>query len=332
VFYATLQSLFFVLHSAFPRREFMCDTHPREAVRIRTANLCKVICELTELPGDTITSLINATTFTGGARQSLWGAPFVYAGTEDCFVFLPALKSSLLRSVNDLIDAHAEEHSVKGVYFQEHLRKSIASAIDHGPLKDAAWIAPRAIDTPVGDIDLCAVVGENLILCEAKFVGNAVDAFEYFRAGDRLDEAVRQIYRKLAFVTEDLPRFVRLLTRKYGLKLNKIEQVIPIIVTSDAFHVGFPRNGIAVADLPTLMAFFKNDLPAPLSFPSSSSGSRPIYANATEAIATMAAYLQQPPDIAALVASTRRRDLDYPTGVHLEGQEIRVLVESVDFA
>lgn len=328
---ATLQSLFFVLLDLFPRRQLMRETNFREALRIGTDNLSNVLSELTNLPRTTIEWIVDVMTFAGEQRQILWTAPFVRAGIRDRFIFMPGLKGSLLRAINDFIDSYADEASIKGIYFQEHLRHSMDAAIRRGPLARAAWIAPRAVDTPVGDIDICFAVGSALVLCEAKYVGNAVDAFEYFRSGERLDEAVGQINRKLEYAKADLDGFCSFLNQRYGFASNRVSDVIPLVVTSDSFHVGVPRAGVAVADLAMLLAFLTNETPAPLILPKSKQGGRSIYDNHDEAISSVRSYLYGPPDVKEMLASRSARHIDYPTGAFIAESEVHVLVETVDF-
>ena len=333
-YYSTLLSLFFELEKVMPERHLARDIHLRDAFCISTSNLINAIGELTEIPPYAVSALVTISTFSATPREILWGRPLVFAGVADRFIFLPALKSSLLRTINHLIDLYAGDNGKKGVFFQEHCRDMLSMAARDGPLREISWISPRPVQTSVGDIDVCMIIGGVLVLAEVKYTGSPSDAYEYWNVDRRLDEGCDQLRRKLQFVNGDRSSFLKALQEKYGApSLASIgSNPIPLIIASDAYHAGFPLQEIAVSDLAILSTFFDNQyVDAQLiSNREVIEHAVPIYGEPSEAARMLETYLHRPEAIKRLLRKLAPRVLQYPTGVVTEDSEIIMTCETVE--
>jgi hypothetical protein len=333
-FYSTLMSLFFECLHLLPARSLARQVHLRDSFRVGTSNLAHAISELTDISHQSASTLLSVSTFSGRPKQTLWGRPFVFAGQGESYIFLAALKSSLLRTINDLIDKYAGDNGRKGVFFQEHCRDQISFAADSGPLAKITWVSTRPIQTRAGDIDICVLVGNILLVIEVKFVPVVSDAHEFWRVDRTLTEAAGQLRKKLDFVFSDPGSFLREIHTRYGAPvLDELADVIPLIVSSDAYHAGFPIDGINVADLPILVVFFDNAFVEMQEVRPDGIKERTavIYRDAPDAISKLKSYLFEPEIIKRLRRQIVPRELPYRTNLMVGGEEeLTVTLKSVE--
>ncbi len=332
-FYSTLLSLFFECLDLLPERSLAREVHPRDAFCVSVSNLVHAMSELTEISSEAAVALVSTATFSGTRKQTLWGRPFVFAGQDERYIFLPALKSSLLRTINGLIDDYAGDNGKKGVFFQEHCRDQISIAARNGPLAEMTWVSPRAVQTPTGDIDICILVGDLIIVVEVKFLPTASDAYEYWRVEQTLEEAVNQVRRKLQFISSNIPSFLKMLHERYGAPaLQQVSDVIPLIVSSDTYHAGFPIKEVNVADLPVLAVFFDNKFVEMQEITPDGFTERTIniYRDTKDAVRALKSYLTEPEIIKRLRRQIAQRELRYPTNLLADDKEITVTLRSVE--
>ena len=329
--YSTFISLFFEFLKFVPPRTGAL--HPRDVVRVSMKNLVETISQLANIPREATKALLELATFRGKRDESLWGRPLIFAGTDDRFVFMPALKSSLLRTLTDVVDGYAADHGCKGAFFQEHVRDRLRVAIKDSHLSELGWVSPRPVDTKVSDIDVCVTLGATLVVIEVKFIGNAIDAYEHWRADQRFAEAVSQLTANIGVVMESPESFATLLSEKYGApKSCTIDRVIPLIVSSDSYHAGFTFDNVPVADMEILEFFFANRLTAWQSIAPAKPGesSPKLYETPAAAIEMLQAYLLEPTQIAMCKKALIPRVLAYPTGLGEGANEIKVTATSVE--
>ena len=336
-FYSSLLVLFFEFLEMLPQRQRANELFMRDAVCVSVPNLINTLADLLEVSPNSITALVENSTFFERPKETLWAKPFVYAGENSRFVFLAAMKSNLLRTISHLIDEYASDSGKKGMFFQEHCRDLLTEAITNGPLRDIAWVAPKSVQTnpQVGDIDICVVVGSTLIVVEVKFIVIPSDAHEYWKADQALENAVLQLRRKTKFIIEEPGRFIEMLKQTYGAPATtNITSVIPLILSSDAYHSGFPIDDIAVADLSILTSFFDNHFieAQALSEGGLEEHATPIYSNPSEACKILSGYLLEPEVIKRLRAQIVPREMRYPTDLWSGEQEITVVLKSVEIA
>ena len=315
------------LFSLFPARERILDTHPREAIRVSLQNLAYVLSELTEIEFRKVCALLEEATFLGRPSETLWGKPLVYAGKDDRFIFLPSLKSSVLRSANQLINKYSETYGRKGLFFQEHCRQTIRKSLAGGPLESRAWISPRAVQSAMGDIDICVLLDDVLILVEAKYFAFPCDAFDYWQVNQTLRAAAEQIKRKQIEVERDREGFLRLLQDRYEAfrtTRRSIGEIVPLIAVADTYHAGYCVEGIPVADMEVLETFFSNKVlqRQELSHDVLRKSGRYLFGDVQAAITGARAYFEHPPMIRDLDKLIESRETNYPTGAWYDGKEI----------
>ncbi|MGH8617006.1 MAG: hypothetical protein ACREUW_04895 [Burkholderiales bacterium] len=336
-FFASLEAMFFDLLEVIPLRAKASEMHPRDALCVSRENVCYVISELTNLPLGAASVLFDAATFYGRDNEAVWGKPFVFVDADRRFIFLVALKSNLLRTINELVDKYSANPSDKGGVFERHCRSEISRAAGAGPLSKNVWVTPRPVKSVAGDIDLCILLGANLIVAEVKFTGIPCDAFDYWRATETLAEAKLQLQKKIALVNGDVAAFSGLLAGEYGAPLDAIAQirsVIPLIICSDEYHAGFPYEGVNVADIDILVTFLQNEFVSDLEMESNRARERivKIYSSAADAAQLFPEYLAAPETIVRLKKQMKDREIIYPTDVWSEEKEIQVKVQSIGFA
>lgn len=332
-FHSTLSALFFECFDVFPKRTSPLDTLPRDALCVSVANLIHVVCELTDIDEDKVKALVDSATFTGAGRQTLWSRPLVFAGKDDRYLFLPALKSNSLRTVNSLIDQYAGDNGRKGRFFQEYAREEIARALNLGPLIKVSWLSERAVQTEAGDIDICLILSNTVLIIEVKYMQAVVDAHECWRASQMLAEAVEQIEKKIRLISAEKDSFFSMLHERYGAPVVTQEaSVIPLILTSDSFHAGFPVNGICVADIPILAAYlenlYSNDEPVIRGI--SPVDSVKLYDDVPTGLRGIRAYLERPEIIQRLLGRLVSRKLVYQTDLWNDDKQLNITVESLD--
>jgi hypothetical protein len=326
--YASFIALYSLMSPLLPKRTFVRDSHPRDGFRISTENLSNALSEITAIEPHKVDVLLEEATFRGGGSEVLWGKPLVFAGGRSRFVFLPAMKSSVLRAVNYLIDSYASDHGKKGIFFQEHCRRHIGKAASSGPWRDKVWTSPRAVESDAGDIDICMVVGDLLIVIETKYVPLPSDAYDYWRVNRTVDAAIEQVRKKVELIQGSVGGFVENLKRRYGLGLpfDTLRDIVPLVVVSDTFRAGYGMNDVYVADMEILETYFSNKLVQRQEVNASGLRMSGVHLFVDFAAATggLRGYLSNPPMIAGFKAAIEPRETNYPTGVRLGGEEIYV--------
>ena len=332
-FHSTLFALFFECLDVFPKRNSLLNALPRDAFCVSVANLVHVVCELTDIDKDMVKALVDSATFTGGGRQTLWGRPLVFAGKDDRYLFLPSLKSNSLRTVNSLIDQYAGDNGRKGHFFQEYSREEIARALNLGPLAGVSWLSERAVQTAAGDIDICLVLGNTVLIIEVKYMQAVVDAHECWRASQTLAEAVEQVENKIRYISAAKDSFYAMLHERHGAPLvSQGASVIPLVLTSDSYHAGFPMKGVCVADIPILAAYlenlYSNDEPVIRGI--SPVDAVKLYDDVPSGLRCIKSYLERPEIVRRLLGRLVSRNLVYQTDLWNDDKQLNITVESVD--
>jgi hypothetical protein len=286
------------------------------------------ISEATEIDEQVVKAMMSEATFMGESAETLWGKPFVYAGGAARFVFAAALKSSVLRGINQLINSYADNHGRKGIFFQEFCREHIRAVIRDGLLSNDTWVSPRSVETSAGDIDICVVVGSKILVLEVKYIPFPSDAHEYWRVDQTIAKAVDQVRRKVATISGDVGSFLKFIRERYAApdKADGPMEILPLIVVSDPYHAGFPVDGVGIADLEILDTYFSNRVlqQQQVSAEGLRSMGRYLFKTKGDAIAGMRAYFESPEITTNLRAHIERREIDYPTDIMIGEKEIRV--------
>lgn len=144
-FYAGLHALFFPLLDCLPERKLR-DLHIRDALPVSVRNLKHLFLSTSGLTEIQLNALLNVATFAGKSDEVLWFKPLLPWAKDERLVFLPALKASMLRTINWLMDEFAENASDKGIAFEQQCRTELASCFSAGPLGKISWVSSRAVE------------------------------------------------------------------------------------------------------------------------------------------------------------------------------------------
>ena len=178
------------------------------------------------------------------------------------------------------------------------------------------------------------LIGSTLLVVEVKFVPVASDAHEFWRVDQTLDDAADQLRKKVTFISSDTHSFLGDIHDRYdGPALEVVEDVIPLIVTSDAYHAGFCINEICVADLPILAVFFDNAFVEMQEVAPDGIKERTvsIYRDAADAVTRLNSYLCEPEIVKRLRRQIVPRELAYRTNLFVnETEELTVTLRSVE--
>jgi hypothetical protein len=326
--YASFLALFHVMLARLPQRKYKADAHRRDAFPITIENFQNVLSDVVEIDPKKVAALLDYATFTGRGGETLWGRPLVFGGGSARFVFLAALKSSVLRTINQLIDRFAGDNGRKGIFFQEHCRRELVGFASKGLFKGASWVAPRPVKTPAGDIDICVIVASVLLIVEAKYIPFPCDAHDYWRVDRTIDDAGMQVERKVKEVTKDRRQFIESLRTNYGLDLQveEVADVVPIVLVSDTYRSGFSTKGVYVADLETMEAYLTNRLlqVQEKTHEGTRLGGSYVFDTMLDALGGLRNYFDNPPTVSGLKRSIGTRETNYPTDIHSGDHEIRV--------
>lgn len=172
-------------------------------------------------------------------------------------------------------------------------------------------------------------------MAEVKFTGYPADAYEYWNVDQVLGEACEQALSRARLINSDKAGFMQVLQARYGAPATaQLTDVVPLVITSDSYHAGFPAGDVNVADLDILLCFASNLVPTvtAVSAAGIQQESNRLYETPSEACALLREYLQEPTAIRSLKSRVIRRELHYSTGLWTDDKEIRVRSVSFDLA
>ena len=245
-----------------------------------------------------------------------WMAPLVALSKTTLTIFPQAVLHANLRRLPDLWLRHLGfDLDIRGLPFEAHVRDALQKASRDSSLSALTHVlASEFVLRPDGsreeEIDLVVVLGDRLVIGEAKCFLQPSTPVDQHNHWDKLCEAVAQVARK-AKAVRDFDGAFRAGAQRYGLTLPETMEVLPLVVLNHAIDVGHLIEGVPVVDLRILEMFFEGALPrnAMLS-PTGEVESAHLdffYRSAGEAPAVLAGYLNDPPQLRHLhgtVAST----------------------------
>lgn len=209
---------------------------------------------------------------------------------------------------------------VRGPAFERYIRDRLQGMIADSPLLSMANVLPDAmVFTPHGErskeIDLVVVIGGLVVVGEAKCMLQPTEAKEIARHRHRVCEAAAQIGRKADAARRNPDAFRTQLAAR-GIECPLGFNVLPLVVMNNPIHVGFPVDGVPVADEYILEVFFGGVFNVASRQTASSSlemlDGRQLYANVEEAATIAPTYFAAPPQMELFKASIRRRSYPVP--------------------
>lgn len=282
----------------------------RKALEEAIATACSTSFEQTR-------ALLDFLIFRGASDQELWAQPLIPVSKDNVApVFAAASSPNLRRLVDVWMWQLGVQLDVRGPAFETYIRSQIQNDIATSPLlsKVSTCLGHGLMFTPVGErseeIDLIMVIGDKVLVGEAKCFLEPTEPKQIARHRDKVVEAVAQVKRKALAVASHKETF-RVRLKQVGLDLPEKFDVIPALVLNSAFHAGIPFDGVPIVDEYILSVFFRGEF-TELATHSTEGGlntvrKRVLYNSTDEGVETLEGFLMSPPQMQPLLRGIRKR-------------------------
>lgn len=260
--------------------------------------------------------------FRGKPNQELWAQPLLPVGKE---VVVPLFATTASPNLRRLVDVWLAQLGVdlsaRGPAFEGHVRSSIRRDIAESPLlRINSDCLDRGVRfTPAGEreeeIDVVAVIGNIVIVGEAKCFLDPAEAKQTAMHRVKVIEAVEQVKRKAVTVNRNKKGFRQRLSQ-LGLELPENFSVLPVVILNSAIHCGIAVDGVPIVDEYILGVFFRGEF-VEIAVDEAESEFRTVrkrvlYSSAEEASNVLAGFLSAPPQMEPLLAGLNRRWVPVP--------------------
>lgn len=239
--------------------ELLCSLAPR----INRAELRSVLGDamsiLPTLADELITFLCDP-----GCRVphsvDLWAEPLVPLNDEDVVLVHDAPVFASRRRLTDLwLKKLGINIGQRGTAFEGHVRQTLRKRCEVSPLNTLAYVhdAEFAFQAQDGEekVDLIAVIGTKLVICEIKCFVQPRDEASQRRHWNEVQEAVDQL-RRIVNLIERGEQSFRAKARRARIPLPDTYSVVPVVLLEHAVDAGCEVNGVPVVDLAMTLAFF----------------------------------------------------------------------------
>lgn len=262
-------------------------------------------------------ALIDFLIYRGRPKQELWAQPLVLAGNEVVVPLLGAVDSPNLRRLVDVwLGQLGVDLGLRGAAFESYIRDFICKEIAQSPLlNDTAKCLGRAVKfTPSGEreeeIDIVLLVGNRLIVGEAKCFLEPTEAKQNAMHRSKVLEGVQQVKRKVAAINRHKKEFRERLSQ-LGLEMPENFNALPVLVLNSAIHCGLPVDDVPVIDQYIISVFFKGQM-SEVALDNIQGDidvlrKRIIYQSAEEASNVIWKFLLMPPQMERLLDGLQKR-------------------------
>ena len=170
----------------------------------------KAIAQSADVSTHTATEILSALTMKGTPREEAWFRPFIPVSADKLALIVGALAvPNLLRSIEEWLRVGGLDLGSRGSLFETYVRNSLA----HSNMLTDAYVHPHALQTEVGDIDMCIQIGRTVITAELKCSLFPASSLEQHKYESTLSEAADQARRKASFVEVNTERILRQMGR-----------------------------------------------------------------------------------------------------------------------
>jgi hypothetical protein len=185
-------------------------------------------------------------------NKSLWGNPIVKAGTgESCYLIAPVLiLSNPIRVAEYWLDQGGATDGIllRGKGFESDTREAMKAALEQNKIiKD--WSCPTT-DLPTEkegeEIDGLIRFGKKVLVIEYKCFLTPTDPIERYNFLEKLAAGCEQAKRKASWLKQHPTIAARVLVTDVA-SCASIEY-LPLVVTNQAYGVGFSHNDVPVID------------------------------------------------------------------------------------
>jgi hypothetical protein len=292
---------------------------PRFAPKIASRVLCATLAKALRMERHRAQQLVEVFVFRGGSAQELWTQPLVPSEDGYCLV-IPCIHSVYLeRIVEGWMRQGGLELERRGPEFERFCREILRIPVAQSPIKEAITIINQSVQfSPPGEqgeqIDLVIIVGNTVLLIEAKCILWPDDTLQFARYRETIKGAVKQIKRKHNAVTHHYTDFANRLVQ-LGYAPPASPKIVCCVLTNSAVFAGFPIERVPIVDLDILGNFFENNWSRIGGWQQGKfveHHSIEFYKNKIEAGYVLEEYLLDPPQVRELKRSVIHRELVSP--------------------
>lgn len=290
----------------FPESDNPNTWLPAHAPVLQLDVLRRAIAESIGISYQRANALLHFLTYRGEPDQELWAQPLVSVGDSVLAPVFAVTEHPNLRRVVDVWLRQLDiDMGLRGPAFEQHLRERIQRDINRSPLLGDARVLNTGLkfrppENREEEIDLVVVIGDLVILGEAKCSVSPTEAKQYARHRNLVIGATAQIQRKAESVSNHRVSFQARLN-DFGISLPSNFIILPVVVLNDAIHSGMPVNGIPVIDEHIFSVFFAGEIVDVAERGSNgdfaSLRKRTLYASASDAVGKAAHFFSAPPQL-----------------------------------
>lgn len=295
---------------------------PNYAPILQVTALTRAVASASACTYAQATAIVDFLTYRGANDQELWAQPLLPVGRD---VITPVFAVTNSPNLRRLVDVWLKQLGVdlglRGHAFEAYIRSAIKNDMETSPLlsRISSCLGTHLNFTPVGEreeeIDLVAIVGDVLIVGEAKCFLEPAEAKEIARHRDKVIDAVAQVRRKSNAIERNRQAFRHRCT-EVGLSLPEGFEIQPIVILNNAIHVGSPIDGVPVVDEYILSVFFRGEF-VEVALKAKNRSFEPIkkrilYNSAEEGMKVLPQFLANPPQMTPLWNGVTKRWVPIP--------------------
>ena len=266
--------------------------------------------------------ILEFLTFRGNSDQELWTQPLLPVSRDAVVPLFAATSSPNLRRLVDVwLKQLGVDLSLRGPAFEAHVRATIERDIKQSPLlaSSSSCLGKHLKFTPNGEreeeIDVVAIIGDILIVGEAKCFLEPAEPKEIARHREKVLDSVTQVKRKASAVERHKQSFRRRAAEE-GLSMPEQFSVQPLVILNNAIHVGIPVESVPIVDEHILGVFFRGEF-VELALKESNEPVKPIrkrllYSSPGEASGVLPGFLAVPPQMEPLLKGIDVRPVPVP--------------------
>lgn len=264
-------------------------------------------------------ALAKVLVFDGSPSRDLWAQPLIECEEDYCLVIPCILSVHLLRIVETWMRQGELDLERRGPEFEQFCRTELKEVLICSPLRRSIQICQEPIVfKPESDreeeIDLVIILGEAILLVEAKCILWPDDAIQIANYRDTVEKAATQIARKRETVIKHYPTFSERLS-KGGYKPPERANILGCVLTNSAVFSGFPINNVSIIDLAILRSFLINEHVRSLERAEGKTINKKtvsFYTDLANAMETLPGYLLNPPQLDITRQSVLIREVAFP--------------------